>query len=459
MSQQLTAGSNTELVFVGARAPWRAALIVLLVLAAVFGSWKAFWWFFGNDVARNAFDREGAEAALRWAPDDPQAYFTRGVITERRSEVFDTEASARTAMPFYEEAARLAPNDYRMWVELGRAQERAGDREAAITAMRRGVELAPHYALARWQFGNLLLRANRIDEAFAELRLAGEADEAYRSQVVQLAWRFYDQEIVSVLRVLGSSAGVQSELMNFLINKGQLDDAMQVWMSMKADDVELTAKSGENLEGVLFKAKRFRNALKVHQVRATLPSSEAGGQSETRFPPIELARISNGGFEADVPPAGRDLFGWQVARLPGARIELDANEKQSGARSLRFSFTTMTQIDLRLLRQTIPVEPGTRYRLSFYVRTEDVRSVSLPFVEVADGGNDTRVLAASNPVANGTSDWQRNIIDLVVPAETDGIIVRFARQPCAEVVCPILGRIWYDEFALEKLGGASSSRN
>src|ERR1041385_6402279 len=53
---------------------------------------------------------------------------------------------------------------------LGIAQEQAGDPAKAEQALKRAVALAPAYAYPHWYLGNLLLRNNRYDEAFAELQ-------------------------------------------------------------------------------------------------------------------------------------------------------------------------------------------------------------------------------------------------------------------------------------------------
>lgn len=444
-----TASENSDLLLVSVRPLWRAALVAVLVIIALAGAWKAAWWFLGNDVARHAFDREGAEAAVAWAPSDPQAHYMQAVITERRAKGFDAVANARAALPFYESAVSLAPNDYRFWMELGRARERAGEIEAALPALRRSVELAPAYALPRWQFGNLLLRAGQIDAAFSELQRAGEANESFRQQVVNLAWRYSKGDVLQVMRLLGDSAAVQSELITYLTGQKRLNEALQVWTNIDADtSAETKSRVAVNLERTLFDARRFRDALRVNQVRASLaavqPASSRAG----------FGQIANDGFEAGVPPANRELFGWQLARTPGAEVELDATTRYSGARALRIAFAAPTGIELRALRQTIVVEPGGRYRLSFYVRGEELQSASLPLIEVVDASAEVRFLGASSPMAIGTSDWTRGVVEFTVPADTDGVTLRFARPACPDATCPIFGRAWYDEFNLEKLGGA-----
>ena len=114
----------------------------------------------------------------------------------------DLEDAAR----HYEEAVRLSPNDYRFWLDLGLTREELGDRAGGEKALRRAVELAPFYANPHWYLGNLLLRAGRGDEAFAELRRAAEADAKLRPQLFNAAWTVYGQNVDEIKKVVGDSA-------------------------------------------------------------------------------------------------------------------------------------------------------------------------------------------------------------------------------------------------------------
>src|SRR4051812_31625580 len=148
---------------------WRV-LLVVPVLLTLLGSWYALRWYVGDFVAEFAPKMEEgqrletAQAAMRLAPSDPWTHWVVAGLQKRSFLLEDLSAAVR----HYEEAVRPSPNDYRFWLDLGRAREEAGDRAGGEKALRRAVELAPNYALPRWHLGNLLLRAGREEEAFAE---------------------------------------------------------------------------------------------------------------------------------------------------------------------------------------------------------------------------------------------------------------------------------------------------
>src|SRR5882762_8117096 len=122
-------------------------VLLLPALLAILGATLAVRWYVGNTVAEYAPDAnqggiEMARMAVRWAPGDPLAHWRLGSLEEK---VFSAENMA-AAVSEYQTAVRLSPNDYRYWMELGRALEASGDRESGEKALRRSVELAPAYS-------------------------------------------------------------------------------------------------------------------------------------------------------------------------------------------------------------------------------------------------------------------------------------------------------------------------
>lgn len=143
---------------------------VAAALLAILGSWLVVRWYVGDTVAEYAptVEQGGIEMArlaARWAPGDPLTHWRLGSLEEK---VFSAENMA-DAVREYQLAVTLSPNDYRYWMELGRALEASGDRESGEKALRRAVDLAPAYSHPRWHFGNLLLREGRMAEAFEQL--------------------------------------------------------------------------------------------------------------------------------------------------------------------------------------------------------------------------------------------------------------------------------------------------
>lgn len=423
-----------QITYIPVRAPaLRVLLLVPAVLAAA-GAWYGLRWCVANTMADYAPDLETAQAAVRLAPEDPLAHLK--LARQNRKSFLPEEMPE--ALRQYEQAAALSPNDYLVWMELGRARGAAGDTEGAVRALGRAAQLAPHYADPRWHLGNQLLRAGRVDEAFAELRLAGDADPGkYRPPVFDLAWQVYGQDLGRVTGAIGNTPSARAQLATVLLGRGRLDDALAVWAGLGAAEREGQAAAGEALARALYDAKRYRALFDL--LRETQPDLAAG-------------RVENGGFEAEIAPAGKRYFGWQVTPVAQAQIAFDPRTRRGGARSLRVVFAAPSDLDFHHVWQLVVVEPGARYRLSFYVRAEDLKSASAPVVQVLDAANPSAALASGPPAAPGTSDWQQVGVDFTTPARAEAVLVRVVRAGCPADACPIYGKVWYDDFDLQRAG-------
>jgi hypothetical protein len=427
-----------QIKLIDVQARWRRMPLLVPVALILIGVWFGVRWSFGNTIAEFAPSLEAAQVAARLAPDDPQTHFSLAVL--RRRSLLPEELPE--ALRQYEEAARLSPHDYRLWMELGRVREQTGDRTGGEQALRRAVELAPFYSLPRWHLGNLLLRAERTDEAFAELRRAADADPALRMQVFNVAWRVYHADVPTVAAAVGNSPATRAELAAYLLGQKRLDDARRIWSSLNRAEQREQRPAGEALLRALVEARRFHAALEVQ--REIAPEDAAG---------IEIGRLLNGGFEEEVDAPGKSLWGWQIALVAQMQVGLDARLRRGGARSLRLVFNAYSMPSITNVSQLIAVAPGARYRLRYSVRTEDLKSLSTPVIEIIDVGAEAgRVPATAEPLANGTSDWQAVTLEFNVAAQTEAITVRLNRAPCPAQVCPLFGKVWYDDFDLQRVG-------
>ncbi|HEX8455720.1 MAG TPA: tetratricopeptide repeat protein [Pyrinomonadaceae bacterium] len=424
----------------------RAAVVVPVVLV-VLGAWFGMRWCIGNTMAEWLPDINAAYAAARLAPDDPQAHFTIARLRERSFQPEELPEAARR----YEEAARLSPHDFRLFLELGRVRGLVGDVGGSEAALRRAVELAPTYPDPRWYLGNLLLRQGRTEEAFAELRRAGETNpEKFLPQVVEAAWRFYNGDVTAVLAAVGNSTRARGQLMEHLINLKRFDDARALWAGFDAETRKTVRPTGEKLLLRFLEAKRFQDVLVMHRELSAVEGK-----------PTEAAveHLTNGGFESAVGAPGQNPFEWQVVPVAGAQMALDERVRQEGGRSLRIAFNASETLAFKNISQLVTVAPAARYRLEYYVRTEDLKGSVTLLTQVVDAAQPERVLAASQPLSIGSADWQRVALDFTTAPGAQGVTLRILSPPCTDATCPLFGKVWYDNFNLQRLSGGGDNSN
>jgi tetratricopeptide (TPR) repeat protein len=433
--------NGSQVVFVSSRSILvRAGLTVSILLALGFG-WYAFSREIGNMMAEvtpptDPDAKVKANAAIWMAPGDP---FVNWLLATTENDTFIPEKAA-AAVSNFENVIRLAPYDYRWWIELGRAREQVDDVTGSEKALKRAVELAPNYAYPRWQLGNFYLRQGRENEAFAELKLAAQNNPLYREQVFYTVWDFYHGDKEQLEKIVGNSPQVQATLAKFYATHEQPEGAIRTWDTLTPEQKEENRPIGLLIMQVLHEKKNFRAS--NYFVR------QMGWETEA-----EVGKIQNGGFESPMGSVAEKAiyFDWITADRDKFTARLDQSQKHEGRSSLRLNFNSVNAVAFANVSQIVALEPGARYTLTFWMKTENLKSAGPPFVEVA-GINDPRSFGSTPPFPTGTNDWQQMRIDFTVPTDVDGAVVRTARLYCGDN-CPLVGAVWYDEFDLQKNSG------
>ncbi|MBC7898599.1 MAG: carbohydrate binding domain-containing protein [Saprospiraceae bacterium] len=404
--------------------------IGLAAFASVFliGALFAAKWGFAHTAARNADMPEVADFAISLGPDDPQTHYTAAVLLEK---TFVPEDQARS-LAEYEKAAALSPNNYLLWLELGRARERIGDQIGAESALRKALELAPNYSRVQWTLGNVLLRQGKMDEGFAEIRRAVAVDTAYTNAAAGTAWLLLDGDMAAVRAAIGDSTRLNAALAALLAEQKRFDESFEIWSSLPADEKPTILKDlGNVLQTRMFEAKKYRYSRTIT------------GQIGLSDNPASL--ISNGGFEIALKMQNPGVFEWQIGTGTNPRIGQTDGQKYSGTYSLLVSFGNGGR-EFRTISQILAVKPGESYGLAFFYRS-DVKTGAVFKWEIANAV-DGKTLSATAPLSNNT-EWVGIRTNFTGPQDSDGVIIRLVRENCETSACSVTGNLWFDDFGLE----------
>ena len=414
-------------------------LLLLGALAAALSlAWFGVRWQIGNMLGELTSptqddSMEIAEAAIDLAPRDP---LPRSLLATKQKEDFSQE-SIEASIRNFEETVRRSPWDFRWWIELGRAYEQAERPVEAELAFKRAVALAPAYTFPQWQIGNFYLRQDRSDEAFPYLTRTTEKSLIYREQVFALAWDYFDKDPAKVEQLAANTPDVRITLAHFYAQRGAAEDALRVWNSVSEEDRARYPQILKNITQYLYTKRFFRQTI------------ELARQSEID-PDAREETVTNAGFEKFIGDPEATLFGWRINRSDSAlEIVTDPGTRIEGQRSLKLLFKGYSKPELYNVTQLVAVEPRARYRLTFMIRVDKLRTGGEPLLEVVDSKNDVS-LVRSAPFPLGSHDWQRWDLEFLVPETCDGITIRTTRDSCGEN-CPITGAVWYDDFKLERL--------
>jgi tetratricopeptide (TPR) repeat protein len=383
-----------------------------------------------SNYAANTARMDVADAAIALSPSDPESHLARAMLLKGENRLDE-------AILEFEQSAAHRPKDYVLWLELGIARDQAEDEEGAESALKEAVALAPTYAEPHWQLGNVLLRGGRMDEGFQEMRLAAESNHAFLPQLIDLAWNLYRADVPLVEQAIRPQTDASRlALARFAARQGKAADGARIFRAIE----NISEEDRRAFLNDLLAAKEFNVA---HEVWLSVAGRDEG-HSETGF--------TDGGFEGQIK-LDEPGFGWQIDKNPQAlKLSLDTARPHNGSNSLRLYWSGDSNPASNIITQTVLVEPGARYRLSFASRSEELVTGGLPLLVVLDANaRDTTQLAESDALSEKSTPWQERSFEFVTGKETQAVLVVLRRRSCGGGPCPIFGRLWLDDFSLQKL--------
>jgi len=399
----------------------RVALTILAIALCLFLIQVSARFGFSRMLARYAVIENSVPAvdqAIQIAAADADIHRSRASILNRLQN--PAEAAKSLAI-----AASLRYRDDILWIELGNTREELADTDGALAALDQAVHWAPRYAHTHWQRGNLLLRMRRPADAFNELRLATTANPAYTPNLIDLAWGISGEDIKTTESILEiKDDTTRLALIRYLARKGK---GREVGDQIASLSTPPSTEVKNETARLLFAAKAYREAF------------ELAGAGQL---------LINGGFEE--PIAVSDVaFGWIIAADQKKRAAIDVSEKIGGEKSLQINFDGAWAPGAPLLSQTIVVDPGKTYRLSFAVRTKDLVTGGPPVILVNDANNN-QLLGRSENLPTATTPWRTSTLNFTTTTTTQAVIIRLQRNNCDSSPCPIFGTLWLDEFHIEQ---------
>lgn len=378
---------------------------------------------------RVAMDREALGAAARKYPNSARIQFKLA-----EAEIAGGGESA-TALRYATAAANLSPWDYQTRRLLAVAQEMNGLQQEAENSIRETLNLAPYHGELNWAVANILLRSGKISDSLDHFRIASMSNPDLLPQTLDLIWIASNGDLEVMRALTAPEPEMQLSFVRFLVDQNRIQDAVRMFNLIDAKTRLESGRSSEFLNSLI--AAKQNNA--AREVWLGLANSLTGSQA----PPTEA--IWNPGFELDSLQLFPH-FDWVIQPNEYARIGFDRSETRSGLRSLRMLFSGKdTTLINGQVKQMILLRPGGKYRLECYVKSMDLITPEGPRLAVA---GDQGVIATSEPVAEGSSAWERLTVDFVCPNDPSPKYITIVRIPRFSYDDPTKGTVWFDDFAL-----------
>jgi len=396
-------------------------------------AWLAEYW-------NHAPDPELWERAAKLEPENANYWLHLGVYHEA---ILLASDEAR-ALAEFRKAAQVNPYSANVWLRIAQADEYMGDQAAARAAYEKAQLCHPISAVVAWRYGSFLIRQDDLPEAYSQIRRSIQADPTLTLSAISQFWEA-GQDAGQILAGLGpTSPNVYFTALEFFISQRRADAALAVWQRML--DLHLTFEMKQAMPLVNDLIRQDRLAEAVRSWREALRATNWPADT-----PIGGSLVFDGRFEHDALNGG---FAWWMVPTSGAQYGFDTAVTHSGPRSLRVTFNGSANLDFAQLQQYVAVEPGRRYRLSCFLRTEGISTESGVAFEVEDA-RDPPALNQFTPALTGTHPWTPAEVEFTTGPGTHLLLISLRRKPSQRLDNKLSGTVWVADVSLAPVSGGS----
>jgi hypothetical protein len=375
------------------------------------------------DILSRQPSPDALAAALRLTPGNAQ-YWRRWADL-----VDETGQSPGDA---YDRAAALDPYDSSLLTLTGLRAEAAHDFPRAERELLQAARVDRLFD-PRWTLANFYFRRSDATHFWPWASSALAWAYGDRRPLYDLCWSMTSDAVFLLRNVIPDTPAVRGDYLAYLLDRNRLDAAEAVAASLDA------APSGADLllsyTNRMLEAQRWGAALTVWNRLC-----QRGIVAYGALDPAHGQSLTNGDFRFDPLAAG---FDWRLADIDGI-----TSFRSVSPPALRLTFSGKQPERCDVLRQSLPVLPGTRYRLTFDYRApsnEAQTGLQWRLLDPATGA----ALPALSPPLSGPY-WQTSDVSFTVPPNLHGLLLVLAYRRVPGTV-RLEGECWLRNLCLEML--------
>lgn len=379
--------------------------------------------------------KEGILTAARISGENARYHYLLGLIQYNTGEKEDIEKAADS----YLRSLESNPLNSKAWLSLARAYSDLGLIKYSEHAVKKAVYFDKNNPNILWEAGVFYL----LNEKFAEavelfkryiLMVPDEQERVYSTIYMLKAEPGYVLE-----NLIPNKYSFYKRYLNFLMSNSLLRESLDVWDRMKA----LKPKKEDYLMycDFLINAGELSEALKVwRDFIAVFEINAPQGASDNI--------IWNGDFESPVENGG---FDWRVGRGEGVRVFKDNDIRMTGYASISASFDGTSNPDIYIVRQVALIEPGRNYKLSGYIKTDNITTRNGIFLEIT--GYKCGFAKRSETIT-GTNFWKKVEMEFRTPDDCAALYFGARREQSQKFDNKISGDVWIDSLWMREIKGS-----
>lgn len=330
-------------------------------------------------------------------------------------------------------ASELNPYSSTIWLDFAQAYFSVGNKELMNAAIHKALAVDPTTPDTAWSAANFFLIQGNTPEAVKQFVIVLREEPSLAAPTLNICWQSL-HDVDRIQSILPPNPDVYLAFIKLLLSTGELDSAHKIWSALMQLKAPLDYHQG------LFYVDSLLQARAVSMADAAWKQLSAKSKELTAYSrPDNL--VTDGSLSHEILNSG---FDWRYTPRPQIGVTLDSAEFHSEDRSLRLTYDGSGS-DAGIF-QYIAVQPGTRYRLSAWVKSEDLQTANGPTLALSDATDNT-IYGATEP-ANGTMPWHRIQTDLETGPKTNLLILSILRRPGDT---RIQGKFWVDDIQLQPL--------
>jgi len=333
------------------------------------------------------------------------------------------------------EASRLNANSSFIWLDLAQAYYSVGNVALTNAAVHKALSVDPTTPDTVWSAANFYLMQGNTPEALRLFAIVLREEPSLTLATLSVCWQSL-HDVDRIRSILPPRPEAYLAFINILLSSGDLETASQIWSLLIQLKVSFDFHQGMAYIDTLLQAGATTQA---HDAWIQLSSVSKPLQAYSE--PGNL--IMDPSFTQEILNSG---FDWRYTPRQQIAVSLDKSEFHTGNRSLKVLYSDSGG-DAGIV-QYIAVQPAARYRLSAWVRSDDLDTANGPALALLDGNSNT--VYGSTEETSGTTAWHQVHTELQTGSEATLLILSIMRRPGET---HIHGTFWIDDIRMEPLSG------
>ena len=370
--------------------------------------------------------------AIQLNPSNPDPYYRLGLFHQWDIRSIDLQK----AREYLHKAIERNPLEQSYYLDLAKVLNRMGERKESERALAKAVFVFPTSYQGRWVSGNLLLQQGDIEKTVPHFAYILENYPNQSSLVYDVLFKAIDDPDFILERVVPKDPPSVNQYLAYLYDIGDKESAKKAWG--KRASYGIKNDRAETLRHIEFLINKGDLDEAFHVWKTRL-------REERVLLPPDGNLMTNGGFETKEVLGGG--FDWRIAPAPGAEVSFDHSVASEGNSSLKIVFNGKENIDFQNVYQFVALKPDREYVLKAHMKTKSVTTKSGLKIEITGIGSPFHGVTEA---LTGENEWKELVISFRTPLQSRGGVVRIRREKIDKFDRYISGTVWIDDVELKE---------